>query len=396
MNCPWVRVGQWGQRAAWVILACLLLTAPMSAAWAREGQSGALKVVGKVTNGTPEGEVPVDLTVTLHVFSGIEERSTFTTTLEPDRSFEFPDIEYEGGETLVARVVYAGVTYVSEFLTPAASQNNVSARIVIYETTDDPGEIAVGQLHVFVQSRGEQIQIGQYAVISNRGIRTYVGLPRPTTGERTTWAVMLPDEAGNLEINGGGLGERFIALEGGFADTRAIQPGDMSVEASFSYDLPYREGLLIEQAFDVPVKSVVLVVRGEDLHLQGATLSPEGKLDTEMGPAAAYTAGALAAGEPLRFAVARPEVSSLITLTADPRHGLAVGLMALLAAGVAAYWLLRSASPGPVPAKVRREVAALAALDRGFENGEIREKDYREQRNALKQRVRDSLLNGNR
>lgn len=396
MNCPGARGGGGDHPADCLILVCLLLAALLSAAWTPEGQSATLTVVGEVTNGTPEGGVPADLTVALHVFSGIEERSTFTTTLEPDGSFQFRDVEHEGGETLVARVVYDGVTYVSGFVTPESSERTVSLPIVIYETTEDPREIAVGQLHVFIDKVGERIQLGQYCVISNNGVHTYVGLPRTTSGERVTWAVRLPDEAEDLGVDGGRLGERFIAIEGGFADTRAIPPGDMSLETSFSYELRYREGLVVEQAFEVPVNSAVLVVPGENLHLEGAALSFEGRLDTQMGPAAAYTAGALGAGEPLSFAVVLREAGALRTLTADPKGDLVVGLMAVAAGAVTAYGLLRSGSPGPVPAKVRTEVAAVAALDRDFENGSMSEAVYRERREALKQRVRESLLDGSR
>ncbi len=396
MNCLRALKGRRNGLARCAVLVGLLLAPLMSVAGTYSGRPSTVTVVGDVRNGTPDGGVPEDLTVALHVFSGTAERSVHTTTLGSDRTFEFRDVEVEEGQTLVVRVVYGGVTYVSDFWTVEAGQREAEVPVFIYETTEDSEQVAVGQLHVFVDRRGEQVQIGQYCLISNKGTRTYVGLPGSVTGTRETWAVELPEGAENLQVDGGNLGGRFIALEDGFADTRAVPPGAMSVEASFSYELRHRERLLVEQVFDVPVNSVVLVVSGQDLALEGAVLSPEGALETQNGPAEAYVAGPLAAGEPLRFLIVSTEADASRTLLAGPVDGLAVGLMALGVAGVAVYWLLRPVSPGPVPAQACPGVEAIAALDRDFDRGNMPETMYRERRRALKERVRDSLLDARR
>jgi len=57
----------------------------------------------------------------------------------------------------------------------------------------------------------------------------------------------------------------------------------------------------VECLFDVPVASVALVIPEEQGALEGTGLTPAGTLDTQMGQALSYTAGPLAAGEPLAF-----------------------------------------------------------------------------------------------
>jgi hypothetical protein len=68
-----------------------------------------------------------------------------------------------------------------------------------------------------------------------------------------------------------------------------------------------------------------------------------------------------------------------------------VGIAALAAAGVTAYWMWHSPAPGPVPMQVRSQVEAIAALDRAYEAGLIEETQYRKKRSSLKRRLSDQL-----
>ncbi len=379
----------------------LLLVTGLSVGWSREPQAQPGTVLGEVVNGTPGGSVPNDLTVALHIFSEMEETNTYTTTVTGERSlgggrsFRFEEISFEEGETVVARVAYGGVTYVSEFATVEQDREALSLPVTIYETTQDPADITISQLHLFVNKLGERIQIGAYVVIGNSGNQTYVG--SSADGVKTTWSARLPDGAENLQFDSAELASqsnprgRFASSEGGFADTRPIPPGDANVETSFTYELPFQQGSEIEQAFDVPVRAAVLVLPEGEWGLKGVNISPEGTLDTQMGAALSYTAGPLDADEPLAFAVVPrassvPEESEGQALTS-----LTLGITALVIAGAAVALMWRNPSPGRVPAKVRAQVEAISALDRDFESGRLSEQSYREKRRSLKRRLRRKL-----
>ncbi|MGD2166382.1 MAG: hypothetical protein PVH50_12735, partial [Anaerolineae bacterium] len=202
------------RRAGFVILFILL---GLSVAWTRAPQEQTVTVEGVVTNGTSEEAVPEDVTVTLHSFLEMEETATYTTTVNADGSFIFDDVLLQDGQTVVARAVYDGVSYVSEFVTLEQDQRTVDLPVTIYETTEDPAAISVAQLHLFVDRSGERIQVGEYAVVGNAGDRTYVG--SSASGIGRTWSVRLPHGAENLTFDSGLLGGRFIALDNGFADT---------------------------------------------------------------------------------------------------------------------------------------------------------------------------------
>lgn len=354
-------------------------------------------VSGRVTNGTPGGAVPDDLEVALHIFSGTKERAVYTTTLDADGTFDFSeqvgfseDAVFQEDHRLVARVVYEGISYLSDFLTVDADLNRVTVPVTIYETTDSAGDISVAQLHVFVAQVGERIEIAQYCVIANNGLRTYVGPPRPPSDQSIAWSVTLPETVESLWSEAGGSEGDLVALDGALAHTGAIAPGAMGAQVSFGYELAQWEGLRVEQAFDIAVDAVIFVLPGAGLQLEGAGLSPAGVLETERGPAASYVAGPLEPLEPLAFTIA--QVEATVAATSNQTGQVFLGLAMLAAAGIAAYRLWRAPSAGPVPATVLARVEAIAALDREFERGAVDEEAYRERRRRLKREVYVQLL----
>jgi len=213
----------------------------------------------------------------------------------------------------------------------------------------------------------------------------------PQTGERVTVSFTLPEGAEALRFDGPGLGERFVEVEGGFADTEPIPPGMATVEVLFTYRLPYREGMQVARVFEVPVMSAVLVVAEEGLVLEGRGLTPAGTLDTQMGPATSYTAGPLGAGESLTFSVLAGEHPAASAPVRGTVREMAIGLVALAVALAVVYLLWRSPAPGPCPAEARPLVKEIAALDTHFEAGQVEEEVYRQKRDDLKRRVREAL-----
>jgi hypothetical protein len=248
--------------------------------------------------------------------------------------------------------------------------------------------VQVTQLHVFAGVTGGQLQMSEFHLVGNAGDRTYVGVQDPETGERTTLTFTLPEGAEGLSFDGPGIGERFLAREGGFADTRPILPGSAGGEVFFSYELPYYEGMRVERTFDQSVGSVVLVTPAEGIALEGSGLESAGVVDTQMGPALTYTAGPLAAEEPLIFAVV--DTASAASGGAPARNTtgeVAIGILALGVVGVIAYLLWQSPATGEPPPETRPLVEKIAVLDADFEAGRVEDKLYRQSREALKQRL---------
>ncbi|MBN1954353.1 MAG: hypothetical protein JW900_04795 [Anaerolineae bacterium] len=271
------------------------------------------------------------------------------------------------------------------------------------QTTGDPSNVSITQLHIFMSRVGDQLQVGEYYQVSNSGEQTYVGVADPATGQRATLVFTLPDEAENLDFNGPGLGERFLELAEGFADTEPVPPGVQTVEVSFSYLLPYQEMLSVERVFSVPVDSVALIFPLGEMVLEGPGLISAGVFETQAGPALSYVAGPLAAGEPLVFTLVPGEpppmsespavpIATEATVPArDSSREIVVGLAALAAAGVAAYLLWRPSAAVAMPPQARPLVESIAALDADFAAGEVADEAYRRKRRLLKRQLRALL-----
>ncbi len=383
----------------WIWLTCLLFV--MSLVWvggvAAQAPDGAT-LVGEVINGTPDGMLPVGAAVTLQFFSGDTWTSTYTTTLASDGTFRFEGLGGEVGNDYLARVIHEDVAYYSEAGTFDGA-SDASTIIHIYEPGGDASTIQVDQAHLFLVPQGDRVEVAEYYLIGNTGNRTYLGTPLGGTGVLTTVAFTAPAGAGSMSFNGPGLGARYVGDVNHFADTLPIPPGTATVEADFSYDLPYYDGLVLTRSLGVPIQSVVIIVSGSDVGVEGDGIVFNGLMDTQMGTAASYTAGPLAAGVPLTLrmvpqeATATQAVSDGSSATSTPRArnaGLEAGLgaAALVVGGIAAYRVWSVASPlPPLPESAEATVAEVVALEDRYHRGDLDAEAYQRERAVLIRRL---------
>ena len=364
--------------------------------WAFARQETGAAVVGQVTNLTPGAGLPPDLPVTLHVFAGPEEVRTQTVTASADGTFRFDDVARDEGKVFVVRCVHRDVVYSSDPGTFEPDQAELALPVAIYETTEAADGVLIAQLHLFIAGAEGRLQVTEYFLVGNSGDRTFVGVEEPGTGRRTTISFRLPDGALGLRFDGAGLGERYFERGGGLVDTLPVPPGTATVEGLLSYELPQQKDLWVERTFDAPIASVVLMLE-EGMSLRGEGLESAGIVDTQMGPAPSYTAGPLAAGEPLAFTLDIQSGTAAPSEPVNPAPGrgttreISGGLVALAAAVVVTYLLWRPPVLGALPAGARSLVAAIAALDSDFEMGRVARKVYRRKRRGLKRQLRALL-----
>ncbi len=266
-------------------------------------------------------------------------------------------------------------------------------------TTEDPSGIVVTQLHVFLRRTGDRLDVREFYLISNVGDQTYVGQEDSQTGRRHTLTFTLPPNAADLEVVEPAE-EHWVRIDGGLAYTEPIPSGDVPLELAFRYTLPFAEEMEVERAFPVQVASLGILTLGGDLAAEGSALASGGVMDTSQGPVRVYTAGPLAAGQPVRFRVRTEPLEVALTSapsaptarpSRNPTAEIAFGLVALAVAAVAVYVLLRPPIPGPVPASIRSRIEAIAALDEDYQAGRLDEKEYRRRREALKREALEKV-----
>ena len=380
------------------LLISLVICSLVFSGAAAQGEGDAT-IRGSVTNNTPNGAVPTGAPVTLQFFDEGTWTNIYTNTLQTDGTFLFTDLESEVGNDFVTRIVYGEVEYFSE---PAVFEGEIEVEILIYEPTDNAALIQVDQAHFFIVPSANTIQVAEYYLIGNSGDRAFVGTLDAATGVRTTINFAPPKGAINLTFDGPGLGERFIGDEMKFSDTRAIPPGNATIEVSFVYDFSEDQTLTIERVMEIPIESVVFIVSGGDVGLQGPGLEFSGIMDTQMGPAASYSVGPLAALDPLAFTLVplmedqpaqpvdnTPAEPSPRTRDAGVETG--VGVVTLIVASLISYQIWKAPTRVAMPKDAQPLLLQMAELDNNYELDGTDRVSYMKQRAALKQRIRALL-----
>ncbi len=379
------------RRAFWLLLIALALLPGMALA---QG-TGTIAVIGHVTNGTPGGALPIGEPVTLRFYKAGEWTAIYTTTLAADGAFRFTDFSSEDSSDFVTHILYQGVDYYSS-PTKLAGEGELVADLAIYEPTTDASFVTIDQVHYFIVPIGESVRIAEYYLLGNTGDHTYVGVEN-ADGARTTLTFTPPEGATNLSFDGPGLGERFVGDIVRFEDTRAIPPGSATVDVDFSYEMPYTDGMRIERAMTMPINLAAIIVSSESIGIEGPGINPQGIINTQMGVAASYSAGPLAAGESLAFTFVPQTMKVTPTQTTTSAKPLSageqvgIGVVALAIAGGVGYWLLRPSATPPPPEAARPLLEAIAALDARFAAGDLPEEAYRQEREALKQQLYATL-----
>jgi hypothetical protein len=360
--------------------ACLLLT--LLGGGVALAQPGGVTVRGEVVNGTPGGDVPTGAPVTLTHYESMLPVAVYTATVRADGSYVVPEV---GGlapeDVLLAEVAYLGVTYPSEPLVYAEG-TALTLPVVVYEVTGDPASLSVSPWHLFVSVGEEGVAVAEFLALNNDGERAYVG-----DDEGRTLEVLLPEGATRLRFQSEEPGQRFVPLQGGFADTQPVPPGAAGAELSFRYELPPQARM--ERANSLPVGRVVILVEDPATTLEGEALTDLGVEETSMGAVRVYTAEPLEGGAPLAFTVVSP--SGRRGAGASPLLEVGAGVVALLVATGLAFYLIRFPRPSPPPRAVRPLLVEVAALDEAHERGELPAKEHERLRQALLREIEARL-----
>lgn len=358
-----------------------------------------ITITGRVVNGTPGGQMPVGAPVELRVFDDTAVTGVYTDTVASEGTFRFDVISTRSEDEFIVSTIYQGVRYAST-PTPLSQEGSSDVRVKIYEITRDDAHIYVEQAHLFILPRAERVQIAEVYSVSNTGDRTYVG-KQTALADGTTLRFTLPAEARNLNVSGSDLGGRYVGDESTLADTQPVRPGTATVEISFSYERPYSDGMRVIRTLELPIQSALVLLQSGNLAAEGVELSFNGVMETQMGNAASYLAGPLAADEALDFTIRSqrgsdepgemPAGSDETNVTLGQSWKILIGAGALAVAGLATFALWAPTTIPEIPASARPVLFAILQLDRDHAEGEVDEAEYRAKRKALKEKLRSDL-----
>jgi hypothetical protein len=199
----------------------------------------------------------------------------------------------------------------------------------------------------------------------------------------------LPPTASDLQFHDGELGDRYVAVAGGFGDLRAVLPGKSSYQILFAYDLPYGSGMGIQVPLDLPTRTILALVPEGLIELEASAFQLLSTQQIDGTNYAAYlTEGGFTPEDEIDITLRGRHPlggAGLQAIVADDR--LVIGLAALTATvGIAWLWLRRVASTKPQTADQIME--EIIALDDAYEKAVIKQSTYEKRRSALKERLR--------
>lgn len=360
-------------------------------------------ITGQVVNASG-GDVPADMTIDLYGFDEMRQTYTATTTIDPDGSYTFLDVEMPVGRAFITSTEYNKVAYSSDIAVVEAGTTKLDLSIPIRETTTDSSVLSVDRMHIlFEYGDPDTLRVIELWILSNLSDRTLVA----TEEGAPVVTYRLPEGATNLQFEDGVLGERYMETPGGFGDTDVLRPGPGLRQLVFSFEMPYRSRLEFVQPIDLPVNAVVILGPEEGVNVKSTQLQDAGTRQMQDISYHMYTSDRLEAGSELAMTISgRPKGTSLV---AGSSTNLVIGLLAFgIALIVAGAWLFRrnraertgieaaeeldeELLPGEAAEDPETLLDAILALDDQYRAGELPEEAYRQRRSELKAHLKDML-----
>jgi mono/diheme cytochrome c family protein len=360
-------------------------------------------ITGKVTNASG-GDVPSGLAVTLHGFDQMQQTSTASTTVNPDGSYTFENVEMPPGRAFITSLEQGDIAYSSDVAMVETGMATLDLPITFYETSTDASMLKVDRLHLLLEYiEPDILRIIELYIISNPSDKTI------TAAEQASpiLSFNLPEGASNLQVEDGQLGERYIETPDGFGDTAAIRPGMGKHQVVFSYDLPYKRKLQFAQTMTLPVSAVVMLMPEDGLKVKSEQLADMDVRDVQGVPYRMFSSGPIETGSELEMTITGRSSGGSLIPTAGSSTGLVIGLLAfgvaLVGVGV---WLYRRRAVEIVqvedgasleieeeilPSSADELMDAILALDDQYHAGEIPAEAYRLRRAELKERLKNTL-----
>lgn len=365
--------------------------------------SAPLGVISGAVLNESDRKLPAGQTIFLQ---GFDQQSTDiisrSTTLQTDGAFHFNEVEMPQGRHYVTWTNLDGMTYTSDVATVLTATQSITLPIKIFASTTDTSSLIIDRLHLFFEIIDTRtIRIIELYVISNLGDKTIAAAAQG----QPSLVFPLPEGAANLEFQDGELGGRFLATADGFGDTLPIQPGADVHQVLFSFELPYKNRLELQQPLNLDSNAIVVLVPANDIQVKGDNLIDAGTRDVQGSKFQMYNISGSSSGDLLHLTISGQSIIRSGIFSVGDRYTLLFGLGALGAvlifAGIILFTRARRlpleedksfATRSAENAETLME--AILTLDDLYQGGKLPETAYRQRRAELKARLKEIMDNG--
>lgn len=359
-----------------------------------------ITVTGQVTNGTPDGGIPADMPITLHMFDSPDfTETTIEGVVNADGTYTFDDVPYADQRVYLLSLQYADVFFsTTVYEVTDLSNPTIDTTLEIYETTSDPSVLSyeAGVMRITFTHFG--MEVAEVLSVSNTSDRLFLTDEIFNENQRVALRIPLPPGAGGVGFEPGMQGTRFFTNldETEIIDTQPVRPGREDI--FFSFFIPYEDGAIIEQVLSYPFSGPFhLLIEADQVQVEGVIFAEAGDR-VDMGGMAfdAYVAElGLNADEVLTFTLSgTPAAVSALREGQQPASGgslpplvivlIVVGVILLGAGGF--VFLLRQDTSGASSrdAEINDLLEEIADLDNRHDQGDINHDVYQRTRAKLK------------
>lgn len=345
-------------------------------------------------------DVPAGLSATLYAFDNMMFTFSQTLTTHVAGLFAFEGLELLPERVFIANVEYQDNTYSSDVFTVENPELPIALPITIYDTTTDTDNLIADRIHIFFDfSTPGIVQVVELFIVSNPTDQAVVA--KEPGGPVLTY--QLPAGYSNLQFEDSALGERYLEIPGGFADTQAIPPGSSQYQVVFAFNLPYERKLKFEQVLELGTNASVVLLPDVGVDVSAAGLVDAGSRDVEGITYKMYNGGVLPPKSTLTIDLSGSPSQNETAASGgvDTRTSLLIGIgalgVALIGTGV---WLFRrnqasideeeeeDAEEEPGAEEDPEAVMdAIIALDDLYREGKLPQDAYQTRRQELKSRL---------
>ena len=360
---------------------------------------GIGNVSGSIANLTG-ADLPSDIKIKLTAFehgadpnAGPQETASFESTVNPDGTYLFENINIPEGIIYIAEVEVNGLTYQSGFAIAEAGMTElVIAPITVYATTEEFTALRVDSLQMYFDFAGEgSAQIFAVYSITNTSDKTVI----INMGEdQEVPFIAFPEGAEALGYEAAQDSAAFLPTADGFAMPPSETPYGLIAFAS----IPKAKEIVISQAALLPIGELTLFLP-EGVEANGQTLTDGGVQAIQTTNFHIYTGGAANEGDQIEFTLTgEPADSTAVNPDVTQNQTLLIGIgglgVALILAG--AWMFLRDNRKAADEDEVEEEddddefedseslMDAIIALDDLHRAGKLSDEAYQQRRTELK------------
>lgn len=347
----------------WLVAAAAAVLVLVGSALGAGAQEAKGSIKGSVKNLTSGGGSVTGLEASLLVFTSQNQSVKQTAKVDDQGKFAFEGLDTGSDFTYLVHIKYQGVDYGSEPLTFPADKKELAVEMPCFDATTAAEAVSSPARHYLLDPDPEGVDVTEIVILRNATDKTYVGSKEIQQGIRETLRFSVPEGAKDLAYGDGMTASQIVPVEGGFADTWPIYPGD--TQRVFRYRIPAKGGSVsFTSKITMPAEKVSVLAPDIGTNISVSSLSERSNPTVQGDKFVLLSGQNLPADTELKFKVDRlpsAQVSAVGPLALA--GGVGVVLLAMVGLVLFVRSRRRSKAPAKPVAAARPATAPAAAAE---------------------------------